>query len=742
MARAAHKDSWEVEADAQEQQDRDTDYGREKRIKEAVQALIGELEQEADDRVNKRRTLEKRWLEDLRQYYGEYDEKTAKNLEKGEQSKLFLNLTRPKTAACEARLGDMLFPADDRNWGIEPTPVPRLSQTGQRAAEAATEQARQANEAMQAQDPAAEQAALDQGNEAAKVAAEANAISDEARKRAAAMQDEIEDQLRECDYNIQSREVIHDACQLGTGVMKGPVARTTTRGRWKEAQATDGRKMHVLENVADPRPAFYRVDLWSFFPDRDARTMDENEAVFERHLMTKKELRKLAQQPDYDKDAIRELLQDAPRASTPTYIADLRSIMNEQQADADERYHVWEYHGPITAEQLEAVAEYTGNGDMVPQKADPLDAIEVVIWFCQGRVLKFGIHHLDSGESIYSVYTLEKDESSVFGLGIPAIMRAPQKALNAAWRMMMDNSGLTTGPQIAVNRSVVEPADGEWSIRPLKLWLIKADADKNAKAFEAFSIDSHQAELANIIEMAKQFIDDETSISTLAQGEQGTHTTQTLGGMSILMNSTNTSFRRMVKNFDDQMTVPNLRRSYDWNMQFSPRDEVKGDYEIDARGSSVLLVREMQTQNLMVICAQFLAHPVLAGLLKAAPAVRKLFQTMMIKPDELVMTDEEIKQAQQAAAQGQQEDPEMAKLRVQQEIAKADNEARIQIAEINREAAAMKVAAEQNMTVQQVQAAFAGKKLEIESKERIFAAEAAVEARKPAEAKGSGGYLA
>jgi hypothetical protein len=105
------------------------------------------------------------------------------------------------------------------------------------------------------------------------------------------------------------------------------------------------------------------------------------------------------------------------------------------------------------------------------------------------------------------------------------------------------------------------------------------------KAFWVFEVQSHQAEIAAIIDLAQKFADEETSLPQIAQGEQGT-APDTVGGMSILMNSANTVLRRIVKQYDDEVTRPHIRRYYDWNMQYNEDEEIKGDFEIDARGSS------------------------------------------------------------------------------------------------------------------------------------------------------------
>lgn len=727
-------------------------------------AIIGRLDTEAISRVGKRTLVEDRWIADLRQYHGQYDEKITRDLKEAKKSSLFINHTRPKTNTLEARLSDMLFPTDDKNWGILPTPVPELAEQAEESANMAAELRIQA-----ISDPK-NGPAQDLAAQAEQDAATLEAQMEEAEKRAKAMENEIHDTLKECKYEIQAREVIRDGCKLGTGIMKGPVLGGKARRSWqkrKEPQmdsagrpiiGPDGQPIMIQSNVYemsqvdDGRPKYWRVDPWHWFPESDAITMDDNESTFERHLMNEKMLRKLARDPGFDKDAIRRLLVQKPRDAIPQFVNDLRNITGSYNDSMSDRFTVWEYHGPLTTQEVADLSTATGDPELMSVlgldqgEPDPLQELNVVVWFCQGEVLKFGIHPLDSNDQIYSVFCLEKDEACIFGFGLPYIMRDGQKALSSGWRIMMDNAGLSSGPQIIVNREIIEPADGEWVMTPRKIWWRKPGALANETPFETVDIEMHQSELANIIAMSEQNIDKETNMPLIAQGEQGSHITKTAQGMSILMNAVNVVFRRMVKNWDDDMTVPNIRRSYDFQMQFSKKDYIKGDYEVDARGTSVLLVREMQSANLLTFLTQFTGHPILGKYLKqeGVPGLRRLAQTMMIPADELIKTDQEIKQDEvEAASQPPPPDPEMEKIAMQMNIEQMRAKSAMEMAYIQRDTEMMKLAAQQNMSLEQVHAGLQKVRMELDSKERTFAVEAALEQRNVAAgiAKPSGGSL-
>jgi len=116
------------------------------RVVDGTNGLIARLMADVSDRITARAPIERRWLDCLRQHAGRYSEQVEAILQSDpDRSGVFINITRAKTGAWGARLGDMLFPNDDKNWGISPTPVPSLVESARQAvmaAEAAEQKAR------------------------------------------------------------------------------------------------------------------------------------------------------------------------------------------------------------------------------------------------------------------------------------------------------------------------------------------------------------------------------------------------------------------------------------------------------------------------------------------------------------------------------------------------------------------------------------------------------------------------
>lgn len=714
---------------------------RRREVMEVVAGVCSRLDKLATEQVQKKQQIELRLIDDLRQYHGKYDPATEQQLTEAKQSKVFANLTRPKTNAWASRISDILFPTDDKNWGIGPTPVPELGAKFQDARFLAHQLTKQANlYSMLSKSKGADdqyrqemrdkaEALANQALPHAQSALETRQILDEAKAKAEAMETEMEDQLGEAKYGEKSRMGIRDMTKLGTVVMKGPLSKTRMRGAWSRPENGEW----TLDLVADKRPDWQRVDVWDFFPDMDARTVDEAEFFFERHLYTKSDLRKLAKKPGFDIDAIRQLLRGSPTTPPPSYMQNIRQITGNPQITLENRYVVWEYHGPLESREVNAIARAilnpTDAADIIINlQEDPLQEQQVVLWFCDNRPLKIAPHPLDSGEPIYSTSCFVDDPTSIFGFGVPYLARNAQAIINAAWRLMMDNADMSVGPQIVINRNIIEPADRDWNARGFKTWLWQTGKNLQAGSPEPFQIHQTNSNLQYLLEVIKlgmTFLDEEISLPLMAQGEQGAHP-ETAEGRTMLMNATNVIFRDAVRNWDDRITVPNLTRQYDWNMQHSDKESIKGDMEVSARGSSVLLVRDMQTQNLSRFLKEFGESQVYGPFVKHVDGLRELSKTMMLESSKLVVTDEEIQQKEQAqAANPPPPTPDEIKLQI---ATMQDQTARI-VAQSQRDVKMMDLAMKSNTSIEKINAELTKFWADLHHRERLAALDAGLTQR-------------
>lgn len=715
--------------------------------------------------------VEKRWAEDTDQYNGRDSANrdggtsmmdsvaaggfpTTEAGQKPTRSRVFVNITRPKTNTAEARLANMLLPTDDRNWGIKPTPDPKLTAAANAEAKqnalaqvAAQQQGQQAQAqpaapGQPASAPAAQPAP--QMTPMAQAVATATSILEEARRRADAMQNHIDDQLNECDYNGQLRMVLHDAAVLGTGVIKGPIVVNRVRKAWRKVKDESGQEVnppvYELEIVEEKQPASERISPWDIYPDPScAENIHNGVGLFQKKGLTSKQLRDLAKQPGYIDTNISQVLEEGPQTKTAENEHDAQK-RRDGGATRDESYEAWEYWGEFTPEDLRAAG--------VDIKDGATDLVSGCVIVVNRHVIKGFLNPLDTGDLPFDFVVWERADDSCWGFGVPHLLKSQQRVLNAAWRQLMDNSALSVGPQVVFDPTKIIPADGRNEITGRKLWYL-VDSQSPAKdVFATFDIANNGEELLKVIDMTMKFMDMESSTPELMQGEKG-NAPETLGGMIMLQNTSNVVLTRQVKGFDDSLTRPHIRRYYDWNMCYAEDDEIKGDFAVDARGTSALLVRDIQSQALIQL-GQFSGNGLIAPMVNWQNWFKEVLKAQRIDPDSIMKSDAEIAAA---GAQPPQATPEQiranallqvaqvraaavkesADAKVQGELAYANKMAEIerdshvteiQKIQMQRELAILQYTQQHNLTLEQVKAQLAQTAMQEQTKRQVAAVEA------------------
>lgn len=602
-------------------------------------SLGRKLQSDAQTQIGLRQQTEERWYQDIRQFNGQYDPGTFTDQDQY-GSRVFVPLTRRLVNLCEARLFDMLFPSDRRFYVTEPTPVPDVDQADRLADQLPGEHPVQLP-----------------GGPTVKAGSLQGAIKqviEEAKLRNDAMQREIDDQLAECRYPSVARDAIHDAVLLGTGVLKGPSPLIKTTKRWSMGE--DG--SHVLFMEQRPVPVTVRVDVWNFFPDMSATTMGDCERVWERHFLTKRQMAALKDMPGVDHDGLREILGAEPSTPANNYRERLRSI-NGANGAPDPRYEVWEYHGPVDRQDLiDCGCEI--------EEDDPLVQYTGIVWFCEGVVFKAAINPMDSGELPYRVFNWQKDESSIFGLGLPYEVRDQQVSANSSWRAMLDNMGLCVKPQVILDLNSVEPVNGSMDLEPGKFWMNKRPGSDARQGIQFVEIGSRLQELQQIFAASKALIEEVGTMPGFIQGQDAPAKMQSATEASISWTAANLWVRRCVRNWDDDITTPLISAYYDYNMQYSEKEEIKGDCKVRALGVVALAELEGQAGKM-----QQLANAASAMGLPMSTQyamLRELSRSLKLDPDRWLPSEQEIAKIKEQEANGPPKvDPEMLKWQVAKE---------------------------------------------------------------------------
>ena len=532
-----------------------------------------------------RSLIEDRWLRDLRQYRGEYDAEVLGKLHP-KRSKAFLNLTRSKVKTVTSRMTDLLFPANGaKNWGIQPTPIPELTPELQQLI---MQQIMQ-----QTQQPPSQEEVM-------------KGINDEANRRSDSMQKEMSDQLVEIKYREIIRNCINSGGIYGTGILKGPLAKEKISKRW----VSDGKGNWITVEIPTMLPYCEFVPVWDIYPDMSARHPDDARHIFQRYAMNRNQLYELGMRSDFNGDAINEYIRAYPDgdASYKTHEEMLRSMAsgNIVQSNLEHeqsggvtyktgKYEVVEFWGYLSADEMQSI------GVKIPEEKLGLE-FAANIWIVGNIIIKGILSPLKGVTFPYHFYYYEKDDTSIFGEGIPTIMRDMQVLLNASIRAMLDNAAISAGPIIEANMDLLHPSEDPTDLYPFRVF--KRDGvglEASQKAITVHTLPSYTNEFMSMVNMFVNMTDEITSTPRyLAGSEQGTErgAGATASGLSMLMSAANITLKDQVKNFDDGITVPFIKGLYFWNMQFNPKPHIKGDFEIQAKGSSSLIAKEVRSEHL------------------------------------------------------------------------------------------------------------------------------------------------
>lgn len=595
---------------------------RDEPAEHALDALGTELLAEFARAEMDRRLTEERWLQDIRQYRGKYDPEVLAAIGPN-RSKAFVRKTRVKVKTVDSRVADLLFPAgSEKNWEIDSTPVPSVSKEQKQLAFA------ELQKMSQGQPIPAE--VLDKF------------LVDLVKQASKKMAKVIEDQLVEARYKDVSIKTIHSGHLYGTGIMKGPLVERKIRTTFVQ----EGNKW-IAKNESYVVPFVDYVPIWRWYPDMNATTLEQCKYAYERHNMTKADLVELSQRKSFNKEKIVNYIKSHPDGEIKLryYDNELRIIgeRTANQGNKQNQYEILERWGWLDGTKLKSI------GVKVPEERIHETFFSNVWLLPNGEVIKAVLQPINGVTWPYHLYYFDKDETSIFGEGLAAIMRDDQTMLNASIRMMLDNSAIASGPMLEVNPGLLANTDRMDEMYPWKIWF-RNSAQPGTPAVKSIQMDSRLGDLKGMAEMFENNADEVTAIPRYMSGESvGQGAAGTASGMSMLMGAANIVIKDLISAWDEGVTRTFLTALYRWNMQFHKDNSIKGDFDVKARGTASLVAREVRAQQLDMF-SQAVANPMDAPFIKRDALLRQRAEAHELS--DIVKTEEEVLQ-EQNSPQGQ-----------------------------------------------------------------------------------------
>ena len=253
-------------------------------------------------------------------------------------------------------------------------------------------------------------------------------LIDQEPSAAAGMEREIGDQLAQSGWPTEARPVIRDGLVLGVGVAKGQ--RSTSRPKKSGSSILMGRRASRWSGRDPCQPGWTRGCSSRI----TAKSMRDNDSVFEGHPMSAVQFAALADQPGFDKGrhprraaagaARRAGLECGGRQRT----SGTAGVRNQQ-------HMVWEYSGPVAWRICRPVAATLG-----------MTRFWSSMQWCSSRSAAACSNGAAEGgtETNYHCWSWRPDANSIFGYGIPyelGDLRTPAARRGAR----RDNASLAVG---------------------------------------------------------------------------------------------------------------------------------------------------------------------------------------------------------------------------------------------------------------------------------------------------------
>ena len=607
-----------------------------------------------------RQSDEDRWLEAFHNYRGQY----YKNVQfrEHEKSRVFVKVTKTKVLAAYGQLVDVLFSANKFPISVEETKVPEgvseyahLNPVGENLQNSGPSIEGGADQSQPSMSP--EQMSLvgfeGDGRELPKGATFTGLqedkeflgslkgeLGDEAVKEGSAplpemaqirpattlarrMEKLIHDEIDESSGSQELRSAIFESVLLGTGIIKGPFTFNKTLHRYVKNE--DGTRSYQPEQVKVPRLEF--VSAWDFYPDPNAKTIEECEYVVHRHKLNKNQLRDLLDRPFFDKEAVLETLQDGPNYRNRTFETQIKAEDDSNTTETD-RFEVLEFWGCVDKKVLEDAQI------PVPEGMDDEKEMQINAWVTENRVLRMVVNPFKPYRIPYNAFPYEKNPYSFFGIGVPENMKDAQQIMNGHARMAIDNLALSGSLVFDVDESALV-AGQNMDVYPGKIF--RRQAGMPGQAIHGLKFPNTSTENMMMFDKFRQLADESTGIPSYSHGQTGVQSmTRTASGMSMLLSAANLNIKTVVKNLDDFLLKPLGEAYFQWNMQFYEGDlAIEGDLEVKATGTSSLMQKEVRSQRLTMFL-QSVQNPSIAPFVKIPELIKELAYTLDLDPETVI----------------------------------------------------------------------------------------------------------
>lgn len=597
-----------------------------------------------------KRPIAARMRENLRQRQGIYEDEKLQKIRAQGGSEIYANITSVKCRAASAWLRDaLLADGKDKPWGIRPSAVPELPpELMQGAIMEARMRLSQAGIAMNPGN------AVELARKA--ITAVRNEMAEEAQREAELTELVIEDTLDNGGYHDAFSDVLDDLVTYPAAILKGPIVRKRVDLAW--SKTPEG------ETVAAPTEKlvteYERVSPFDLYPAPWAMDIEDG-YIIQRHMLSRSAIAEMLGLPGYDETAIRAVLKDHDDGGTSNWLGmGIRGEDTTVPVSNDPKTGLATTYRTEMVDALELWDNIPGRfliewGIPAEQIPDPDKEYSANVWKIKNWIIKATLNHNPLGEKPYSKTSYERVPGMFWGMGIPDLIKDPQDVANASLRALVNNMGMASGPQVAVNVERLPEGAKITSLHPWKIWQVVSDPlGSSAPAVDFFAVPSNANELIGIFQEASNMADEWSGIPKYMTGEARTGgAARTASGLSMLIGNASKLIKSVTANVD-RLIESVIKKTHTHLITQVHVPGLAGDIGVVVRGSESILMRD----NMALRRSEFLQltnNPVdlqITGLEGRANVLKEQAKLLGMNPDEIAKDGEELR-AEQMMQQAQ-----------------------------------------------------------------------------------------
>jgi len=498
---------------------------------------------------------------------GRYSKQREAEIRATQGEPVYAPLASMQSISGAASVSQVVLPAGIRSWNVKPTPIPELPKESLQLID------RQLQGEAGSISPVPERS----GRKEELIKAQFAMLSEQAKEAAKKMERKIDDQLVDSGFYSTMVEFIEDFATYPYAVMK----RVTVQE--KALQWKDG-KPKAVEIVRD---VDLRVSPFDIYPSPGMLGVNDG-PVIERLRLRDYELAK-HRTNGFRKDAIDRVLRSSPSGN---WLFAWNDALRNSVEDNDllniesDLIDVLRYWGKIRGDML---IRYD-----VTDGIEPDQYYDTEVWVCGGEVLRVARnpHPLDHRPYYKAVWRSIPGQFK--GSSPPSQISHLEDVCNACMRALVRNMGMASGPQAVIMIDQLPKGAQEISsLYPMQIHQMVSKPGTTQKPIEFFQPNSNARELIGVFQHYWELAGDVTGIYRWNYGaDKGmTGAAQTMHGLAMLLENSNKVIRHALKNLETDLMIPRIHDQFLINMLYDPDQEVKGDIDIVALGSSSLIER-------------------------------------------------------------------------------------------------------------------------------------------------------